>query len=127
MDMQSVARLLINRFGKKRSRFTFFCRHIFDDILDNHCIIRHIGHIIQFYLNLHLTRTADFMVMIFHRNSPVFDHHAHFTPQIISDILRSRYVIAAFLVYFIAVISVRIQTAVPVRLLRIDAVAALSG
>ena len=124
--MQSASCFLIDRFGQECCRFAFLCRHIFDDIFDNHRIIRHCRHIRKLYFDLHLSRAAYFMMMIFYFDAPVFHHHTHTAAQIVPYILRSRYVIAAFIRHFISVISRAelVQTAVPIRLSRIDTVPA---
>ena len=124
MHMQTASCFLINGFRQECCCLSLSRRHIFYNIFGNHRIIRHRRHIRKFYFYFHLSRAAYLMVMIFYLNSPVFHHHTHPAAQIISYILRRRYMISAFAGYFITVIARHFQIAVPISLSGIHPISA---
>ena len=75
--MHSVSGFVMDWFGHKCSSLALQNGSIFNDIFNNHCLIRHVHHIAQFYFDLHLSRAAYLMVVVFHVDSPVFHIHTH--------------------------------------------------
>ncbi len=124
--MHPAACLLIDWLWQEGCGLSLPCRHIFDDIFDDHSIISHLGHIRQFHLNLHLARTTHLMMMVFYLDAPVFHLHADTASQIIPHILRRRHMITALMGHLITVISPAIKAHIPCRLSGVDLVAALS-
>ena len=123
--MHTVARFFVNWLWQEGGCFALLSRHIFDNVFNDHGIVRHCRHIRQFYFYFHLARSAYLMMVVFYLDSPVLHHHTHAASQIISYILGRRHMVAAFVRHFIAVISRRVKTAVPVRLFGVDPVSAL--
>ncbi len=127
MDMHAAARFLVNRLGQERGRLPLLGCHVLDNIFDNHCIIRHIRHVGELHLNLHLPRPTDLMMMVLYWDPPVLNHHADFAAQAVSHVKRSGDMVAAVIGHLEAVIPWGIQAAVPFCLPGVNPVAALLG
>ena len=125
--MHAAARFLINGFGQEGGGFAFLCRQVFDNVLDDHGIVRHVGHVGKLNLNLHLAGSAYLVVVVLYADAPVLHHHAHTAAQIVSHVLGGRDMVAALVGDFIAVVARCVQAVIPVRLPGVDAVAALLG
>ena len=125
--MHTASCLLINGFWQESRGFSLRGCHIFNDILDNHRIVCHFRHIRQLHFDLHLTGATYLVMMVFYPDSPVFHHHTDAAAQVISHILRSCHMVSTLTWYFISIVTLCVQAAIPVRLSRVNPVSALSG
>ena len=122
--MESAASFLVDRLWQEGGRLALLCCHIFDDIFDNHGVVGHRRHICQLHFNFHLAGTADFMVVVFDFDAPVFHFHTDTASQVVTHILGRGDVVAA-VSHLIAVVSGIVQPAVPVSLSGVNLVSAL--
>ena len=69
--MHSAAGLPCHWLGQKGGGASFLSGGIFDNVLRDHGVVCHLGHLSQFHLNLHLAAAAHFRVMVFDFHTPL--------------------------------------------------------
>ena len=65
VDMQAIAGLSVNRLGHERHRLALLESHVLDEIFGQHGLVGHFPHAPEFHLDLDLTRSGYFVVVVF--------------------------------------------------------------
>ena len=106
MDMHAAACLSGDRFRHQSRRAAIPGCFIFNDILGSHGIVGKGEHVAQLDFDLHLSASADFMVMILDVDAPVLHIQAHLAAKVIHDIHRKGHMITGAVADLIAVVAV---------------------
>ena len=99
MNVHTAACLAVDRLGHKGSTFSVFESCIVYDILYHHCSIRHVNYFTKLRLDLKLTGSSYFGMMVIDVYTCFFHKQTHFTAALIRSIKRLGNVVVFLLCY----------------------------
>ena len=74
MHVHTAACFASHGLGHKGSSAAFLGGRVLDDILGNHGVVSHLGHLTQLDLDFQLAAAANLSVVIFDLHAPLFHH-----------------------------------------------------
>ena len=83
MYMHAAAGLVGHWLGQEGGRAAGLHGGVLDDILGDHGVVGHLGHLTQLHFHLQLAAAADFVVVVFDLNAPVFHPQTNPAAQVV--------------------------------------------